>query len=122
MKAWIRELPGGNKHILGSIIICALKIEIRRQDANYGVGYAIHGDSLSHDVGRRAKLALPQARANNRDRRRAESVLFCRKQAATGWSYAENFKETGGKHADAHALCFSLSGDTEIVAAIGRHG
>src|SRR5882724_1521790 len=122
LKEWIRELSGRNKNILGSIIIRALKIKVRRQDANHSVGYAIHGDSLSHDVGRCAKLALPQARAEDCDRRSAESVFFWREQASTGWSYAENFKESGRNHGNAHAFWLSPSRDTEIVAAIGGDG
>src|SRR5260370_608392 len=120
LKAWIRELPDGNKDILGSIIIRTLKIKIRRQDANHGVGHAIHGDSLSDNVWRRSELALPQARAKNRDRRRAEPVFFWCEQASTGWSYAKNLEETGRNHANANALWLSASGHTEIVAAISR--
>ncbi len=115
-------MSDGDKDILGWIIIRTLKIKIRRQDANHSVGYAIHGDSLSHDVGRGAKPALPQARAEDCDRRSAESVFFRCEQASTGWSYAENLEETGGNHADAHALCLSPSGDTEIIAAISGDG
>src|SRR5438477_12023204 len=78
LKERIRELPDRNKYVLGAIVIRALKIEIRGQHTDYGVIFAIHPDSLPDNLRGGAKLALPQTRAEDRHRRRAETIFFMR--------------------------------------------
>src|SRR5271170_5773687 len=104
----ILELANGNKDILNAEIR-GFELKTRGHHSDYGVAAAIHRDALSNDVRRRAELALPQTRADQRHRRSAQTIIVSGERPSTSRAHTQNLEEVRGNHAHTHAFGFAAN-------------
>ena len=117
-----RIIPLSDRHIdFGQLEALEKQIEVRGNDADDGVIPAVQGKALAEDVGRRSKLALPEARTDQRYRRSTDLVFTWRKVAPEDRVHTYGREKIRGDEARTHLLSLANASKAEVDAASNGH-
>jgi hypothetical protein len=119
-KQWIAPLADGHIEFAWAEAP-DLQLETGRNHADDRVASPIERDSFSQNVQPRAKFAIPEFRADERNGARADFVFSLRKESSDDGLYAEQWQEVRRNEFRSDLLCVARPRQVERVSARNAH-